>query len=108
MLLDDDEVCRRDEHYERLRVAIGVGHPGEVNQHVAGFSSEQLRRSHPTTLGASYGREALARAGHFMHMAGHLLEEAGHLAETSGRRHRGPEGGRRGGRDPFDAEGEHM
>ena len=64
LLPDDEEIQRREEHYQRLRREIGVGEASNGTE-APDFSSDALDRVQalwdPLTAG-----ELLARVGHFI------------------------------------------
>ena len=91
-LPDDEEIERREEHYQRLRRTIGVGTEDEESGNAPlGFNPATLDEVQtlwdPLTAG-----ELLARVGHFLRVVSQMMEEIGYMAEVLSRGHRpGPD-----------------
>ena len=87
-LPDDEEIHRREEHYQQLRQVVGV--VGEVDGDTTplGFSSHTLDELQALWSPLSAG-ELLARVGHFLRIISQMMEEVGYMAEALAGQHRG-------------------
>ena len=86
-LPDDEEIERREEHYQRLRRTIGVGTEDDESENAPlGFDPATLDEVQtlwdPLTAG-----ELLARVGHFLRIVSQMMEEVGYMAEILSRGH---------------------
>ena len=87
-LPDDEEINRREEHYQNLRCTIGVGAEGEEPENAPlGFHADTLEAIQAQWDPLSAG-ELLARAGHFLRIISQMMEEIGYMAEVISRGHR--------------------
>ena len=86
-LPDDEEILNREEHYQRLRRAMGVSNNAHEEEAALGFSSRALDEvqnlKDPLTAG-----ELLARLGHFLRIVSQMMEEVGYMAELIAQGHR--------------------
>ena len=87
-LPDDEEITRREEHYQNLRCTIGVGAEGEEPENAPlGFHADTLEAIQAQWDPFSAG-ELLARVGHFLRIISQMMEEIGYMAEVISRGHR--------------------
>ena len=86
-LPDDEEINRREEHYQNLRRIIGVGAEGEEPENAPlGFHADtEAIQAQWDPLSAG---ELLARVGHFLRIISQMMEEIGYMAEVISRGHR--------------------
>ena len=94
-LPDDEEIICREEHYQRLRGAMGVSNTTDGEEAALELSSHSLHEIQnlwdPLTA-----RELLARLGHFLRIVSQMMEEVGYGGYST--RTSANTGGR-GGRD---------
>ena len=87
-LPDDEEIERREEHYQRLRRTIGVGTEDDESENAPiGFSPATLDEMQTLWDPLAAG-ELLARVGHFLRIMSQMMEEVGYMAEILSRGHR--------------------
>ena len=85
--LPDEEIQRREEHYQELRSTMGMGDTHEGDEAPLAFSSDTLDQVQalwsPLTAGM-----LLARVGHFLRIMSQMMEEVGYLTEVLSPGHR--------------------
>ena len=89
--LPDEEITRREEHYQTLRRSIGVGTESDKSENAPlGFHADTLEAIQAQWDPLSAG-ELLARVGHFLRIVSHMMEEIGYMTEVISRRGHRPQ-----------------